>query len=113
MLSCLLWSVTINSLIKILKKEGFKVVAYADDLVIICTGQFDFAICERMNKAMGIVARLCNEFKLKINTKKPKICVLQINKQNYQLSDIKVYGQNIKRTMEFKYRESIWILSLI
>lgn len=103
-LSPLLWSVTIDSLLRLLRSKGYKVIAYADDLVIICTGKFQGSVCDRMNYALKLVNNWCLEVKLKINTNKTEfMCFSNKQEKSIKLKPIRINGQVIRRVFEFKY----------
>lgn len=52
-LSPLLWVVALNSILLELNRDGVKVVAYADDVVIAVTGPFLSTVSEILGKALG------------------------------------------------------------
>lgn len=72
-LSPLMWSLVVDGLLQMLDTEGFEVVGYADDLVIIVRGKDDQTISERMQMAMNLTANWCNTQGLRINPNKTVI----------------------------------------
>jgi hypothetical protein len=72
-LSPLMWSLVVDGLLQRLDKEGFEIVGYADDLVIIVRGKDDRTISERMQEAINSTANWCQTQGLRINPNKTVI----------------------------------------
>ncbi|XP_070071110.1 uncharacterized protein [Drosophila takahashii] len=52
-LSPLLWVIVVNKLLSLLEEAGTKVVAYADDVVILMQGKFPQTLCNLMETALS------------------------------------------------------------
>lgn len=104
-LSALLWSIVIDTLIKELRKANYKVVAYADDLLILVSGKYINIISDVMNGAMKIVEDWCRKFSLEVNPDKTKIMKFtrKTKKENLKLKDIKIFGKKLEEVKEIKY----------
>lgn len=103
-LSPLLWSLVIDPLLIKLKKNGFKVSGYVDDLVILVSGKKSRinAICGRLNWALKIVEMWCNDTGLNVNPDKTNYMIFSKSKIENQ-NAIKLYGKAVERTETFKY----------
>src|SRR5699024_8463551 len=60
-LSPLLWNLVVDELLSLLNNSGFYTVGYADDLVILLTGNHKYMLCELMQTALHQVERWCQE----------------------------------------------------
>jgi len=56
-LSPLLWALVVNKLLSLLEEAGTKVVAYADDVVILLQGKFPQTLCNLMKTALSTLSR--------------------------------------------------------
>ena len=56
MLSPLSWLLVANVGLRLLESRGFKVVAYADDVVILVGGKFLSTLGELMKSVLGILS---------------------------------------------------------
>lgn len=102
-LSPLLWTLVIDSLLVELRKDG-KVFGYADDLAIVVSGREKFApsLEEKMNQMLNTVERWCRNTGLAVNPGKSNFMVISNSNKVYN-PRIKMYGQEVPRTKEFKY----------
>jgi ribonuclease HI len=109
-LSPLLWSIVVDSLIKKLSGAGFKVVAYADDLAIICSGKSKLqnSLCERMREGMKIVERWCRRNGLNVNPEKSQVMRFSKGNMTKPLNEVKLFDKAIKREKVIKYL-GVWI----
>jgi len=55
--SPLLWVIVFNKLLSLLEVAGTKVVAYADDVVILLQGKFPQTLCNLMETALSTLSR--------------------------------------------------------
>lgn len=69
-LSPLLWSLVVDALLNKLIENGFEVIGFADDVVIICRGKFDHTLSERMQTALNMTHSWCLREGLSINPSK-------------------------------------------
>lgn len=102
----LLWSVVIDGLIKLLKNKKIKVIAYADDLIILAKGIDLKEVCMKINDAMKEVSDWCKEFKLEVSTEKSKMMCFTNKREATILKGIRAIwyeGEIIERVREFKY----------
>ncbi|XP_070068177.1 uncharacterized protein [Drosophila takahashii] len=56
-LSPLLWVIVVNKLLSLLEEAETKVVAYADDVVIVIQGKFSQTLCNLMETALSTLSR--------------------------------------------------------
>ena len=73
-----LFNIYINDLVDELDKNAFEVLAYADDLAIICTGY------DELINVMNILDKWSMENEIKINKKKSGILIFKNNRKNYK-----------------------------
>jgi len=60
--STLLWVIVVNKLLSLLEKAGTKVVAYAEDLVILLQEKFPQTLCNLMETALSTLSRWTTHF---------------------------------------------------
>jgi len=72
-LSPLLWVVVVNQLLSLLEKAGTKVVAYADDVVILLQGKFPQTLCNLMETALSTLSRWTAGCGLGVNPEKTEL----------------------------------------
>lgn len=60
-LSPTLWILVMDDLLHRLSREGYNIIGYADDLVVLCNGLFLNTLCELMQRALRIIERWCTE----------------------------------------------------
>jgi len=72
-LSPLLWVLVVNKLLSLLEKAGTKVVAYADDVVILLQGKFPQTLCNLMETALSTVSRGTANCGLGVNPEKTEL----------------------------------------
>lgn len=111
-LSPLLWSVVIDELLDRLEYDDnqgiinkYKMSAYADDVAILVTGRVEHenTLCESLNRALNITEKWCRETGLKVSAEKSNYMIFSNAYKKSQDKDIKIFGQNIPKTDEFKY----------
>lgn len=100
-LSPLMWTLVIDFLLMELKKNG-KVFGYADDLAIVVSGREKFAssIGDKMNQLLKTVEKWCESTGLSVNPQKSNVMTIGSSTHNFK---VKMYGQEVPTTKEFKY----------
>ena len=103
-LSPLLWSMVIDELLVRLKRLGFDVQAFADDLSIRIKGKFTSTISERMQAALNLVMLWCREHGLSVNPDKTEV-ILFTRRQNFSgpLKPLKLFGKTLVYSETVKY----------
>lgn len=105
-LSPLLWCLVMDSLIRELSEEGFRITAYADDLTITVSGKDNKVICAKMNEAMGIMERWCTKHRLSVNPDKTEMMrfTKRHNSEAIKITpEIKLMGKTLKLVESVKY----------
>lgn len=64
-----------DELLTELVKEGFTVIGYADDLVVVCRGKFLSALCDSTQRALRIIEKWCKKVGLTVNPNKTELIV--------------------------------------
>jgi len=72
-LSPLLWVLVVNKLLSLLEEAGTKVVAYADDVVILLQGKFPQTLCNLMETALSTLSRWTAVCGLGVNPEKTEL----------------------------------------
>lgn len=102
--SPLLWCLVVDDLIRTLKRNGFKVIAYADDLAILYSDKDMDKVFREMNRAMRILAVWCEKHKLVVNTDKTKVmCFTNKHEASVTLQPIFYQRKKLDYVEEFKY----------
>lgn len=93
------WNLVADDLINRLTNEGFHVIGYADDLAISIShfNGFKEEIAKRMNNAMEIVEKWCNETGLSVNPDKSSMISFSLSKKNTIQNKITLYEKPIKQ----------------
>lgn len=103
-LSPLLWCLVLDPLLKDLNSMGYKVVAYADDLVLSITKKCAREACESLNVALRIVNNFCIQAGLHVNpTKTEMIRFTKNTKRNIEMSPVQLGEVELKLSKEVKY----------
>ena len=79
-ISCLLWTLVINSLLEKLNGLGYYAIGYADDIVVYTNGRFKNTVIEMMQLAFKEIEKWCKENKLSVNPKKNNNCSVLLSK---------------------------------
>ena len=95
-LSPLLWSMVIDELLTRLKRLGFDVQAFADDLSIRIKGKFTSTISERMQAALNLVMLWCRQHGLSVNPDKTEV-ILFTRRRNLSgpLKPLRLFGKTL------------------
>ena len=72
-LSPFLWVVTLNQLLHRMERGGFRVIAYADDVVVITKGKFPQTLCDLMETALATLSSWAVECGLSVNPTKTEL----------------------------------------
>lgn len=91
-LSPLLWSLVVDDLLTKLESQGFEVIGFADDIVIIIRGKYDDIITNRMQQALNFTIAWCKLEGLGINPHKTHIIPFTKRRK------IKIDGLHMERT---------------
>jgi ribonuclease HI len=102
-LSPLFWSLVADDLLKRLRAAGLTVVGYADDFAILVRGKFLGIVFERMQVAMKIIEKWCEEMELSVNPDKTS-CILFTKKRKLDgMKKVKLFGKDLMMTDQVKY----------
>ena len=82
--------------------EGFEIVGFADDIVIIVRGKYDDIIANRMQTALNIVSSWCDREGLNVNPSKTTI-VPFTRRRKVMLNNISLKGELLKLSDNVKY----------
>lgn len=101
-LSPLLWSLVVDELLTSLESQGFEVIGFADDIVIIVRGKYDSVIASRMQTALNHTIQWCMSEGLDINPHKTNIIPFTKRKK-INISNIHMKGTLMTLSSEVKY----------
>lgn len=101
--SPLLWCLVIDPLIRKLNEMGFFVQAFADDLVIMVIGKFAGALRDRLQAALKIVEKWCNQVGLRVNPLKTQVVAFTNKKKIDPPINITLFGEEVPLSSEVKY----------
>ena len=101
-LSPLLWTLVVDELLRGLGEEGVIVQGYADDIVIAVRGTSPTYMARRMQKALTLVQKWCQNQNLKVNPCKTEM-VLFARKRNLKFKAPSIFGAELHTSSEVKY----------
>lgn len=101
-LSPLLWSVVVDDLLRKITDEGYCVLGYADDIVILIKGKHDGVISSRMQSALNKIKEWCVKEELMVNPTKT-IIVPFTKRRKLNLKAPQLDGLSIQFSKEVKY----------
>lgn len=101
-LSPLLWSLVIDKLLTNLENQGYEVIGFADDLVIIVRGKVDSILSDRLQVALNYATKWCRNANLNINPRKT-IIVPFTRRLKLSLREPVMDGVTIQFSEETKY----------
>ncbi|KAI5754342.1 hypothetical protein M8J77_007902 [Diaphorina citri] len=101
-ISPLLWSMVVDELLNLLTSNGYEVIGYADDIVIIIRGKYEEVISDLMQNALNITARWCRSNGLSINPNKMTI-VPFTRKRRLNIRAPNIEGTVVELSNEVKY----------
>lgn len=90
-LSPLLWLLVVNGVLKALEDTGIRVVAYADDVVLLVPGLFPDTLSERIEIGLTTLSRWANSCGLGINPSKTELVLF---KSGYKTPSFKLPSMN-------------------
>jgi ribonuclease HI len=103
-LSCLMWSLVVNSLLEELNAlGGVWAQGFADDLVIRVTGKFPKTVKEIMQNAFKIVEKWCGSTGLSINPNKTTVVPFTRQRKNTNLDPLVIFGSSVAYSSQVKY----------
>jgi Reverse transcriptase (RNA-dependent DNA polymerase) len=103
-LSCLMWSLVVNSLLEELnEKGGVWAQGFADDLVIKVTGIDPSTVRDITQDALRTAERWCVSNGLSINPSKTKVIPFTRLRKNTNVSPLSLFGSSLKYESEVKY----------
>ena len=102
-LSPTFWILVMDELISRLESEGFTVIGYADDLVVICKGKFLNTLCETTQRALKIIESWCTEIGLKVNPSKSEVMVFTNKRKMQGFKEPIIFGKAIQKRESVKY----------
>lgn len=102
-LSPTFWILVMDELIAALEAEGFTVIGYADDLVIVCRGKFLNSLCESTQRALKIVERWCTKIGLSVNPSKTELVIFTNKRDDTGFKNPKLFGTALERSSSVKY----------
>lgn len=92
-----------DGLLSRLEAEGFDMIGYADDLVIVCRGKFLSTVCERTQRALRIVEIWCTEVGLKVNPDKTELMLFTNRRDMSGFKRPRLFGREIYLCQNVKY----------
>ena len=102
-LSPLLWLLVVNTVLKKLDENYFKVVAYADDVAIIISGIFPNVICSKMNTALRMISDWAKSCGLDVNPSKTDLILFTKNRIPSNLDLPGIDGKVLSLSSKAKY----------
>lgn len=101
-LSPLLWSLVVDELLTNLESQGFEIIGFADDIVIIVRGKYDSVITNRMQRALDYTIQWCITEGLDINPQKTHIIPFT-KRRKLIISGLHMKGTLMTLSTEVKY----------
>ncbi|KMQ87436.1 reverse transcriptase [Lasius niger] len=102
-LSPLLWLLVVNDILLKLEEHKIQVVAYADDVVIMCSGQFTSIISERVGLGLKLLHEWTKGCGLGVNPDKTELVLFTRKKKIQSFTTPKLDGKLLSLSSEAKY----------
>lgn len=102
-LSPTLWLLIVNKILKIFTEKRIKIVAYADDLVILIKGKYLSTISELMESALKELSRWAEQKGLGVNPRKTELVLFTRKRKIPNFTLPKLDGTTIVLSSEAKY----------
>ena len=102
-ISPLLWVVVVNELLNSMSNSGIKVIAYADDVGVICQGKYPQTLCEIMDNALSILSEWAIICGLGVNPNKTELVLFTRKYKISKLIPPKLNNTNIIFSESAKY----------
>ena len=103
MLSPLLWLLVVNEILQHFQERRTKVVAYADDIVILITGKFLQTISDLMETALGNISTWAGKNGLGVNPSKTEIVLFTRRTKIPEFRRPRLNGITLSLSSEAKY----------
>ena len=101
-LSPLLWSLVIDELLTELTDQGYEVIGFADDLVIMVRGYVDSILSNRLQSALNHAMKWCKDANLSINPMKT-VVIPFTRRRKLSLTEPRMGEVTIKFSEDIKY----------
>ena len=85
-----------------LESQGFEVIGFADDIVVIVRGKYEHVIRDRLQHALNLTTMWCEKEGLSINPKKTNIIPFTRRKK-LKIPDLYLNGTRLELSLEVKY----------
>jgi ribonuclease HI len=103
-LSCLMWSLVVNSLLDELNAMGgVWAEGYADDVVIYVTGKFAEIVRGIAQSALKTTEKWCGSTGLSINPNKTTVVPFTRLKKNTQIKELQLFGSSVTYEKQVRY----------
>lgn len=102
-LSPLLWLVVVDEILGKLEKDGFKVIAYADDIVVLVPGKFISTVSERLELALQRLERWSHKNGLGVNPSKTKLVLFTRKRAIPDFRPPTLGGRSLSLSNEARY----------
>lgn len=102
-ISPMLWNLVINKILSKLSRSGIKIVAYADDVVILITGKFLSTISELMSTALQKLSNWACENGLGVNPSKTELVLFTRKYKIPSFTLPSIGGTTLNLSKEAKY----------
>lgn len=99
----ILWNIVFNELLAEYELLGIRIVAFADDLVIVIGGDSRRQLEERGQKALKMAEEWCIKFKMKLSQKKTEMMLAKGKLSISRPPRINLAGTQVGFVEEFKY----------
>ena len=86
-----------------LSEDCVETIAYADDLACVIGGDSRAALETSAQKAIEILSKWCDKYKLKISAPKTVAMIVKGNLNEHSLPRIKINNQNVKYVEQNRY----------
>lgn len=103
LLGPILWNLVFDDLIKILRANGYKVVVYADDKVIIITGNTRRELEKNGQTAIDIANNWCVQHKMSLSPSKSVTMLIKGSLNLDRAPKITLKNKNMRMVKEFRY----------
>lgn len=101
-LSPLLWSLVVDELLSHLEAQGFEIIGFADDIVIIIRGKYEHVIRDRLQYALNMTTAWCKDEGLSINPHKTTIIPFT-RRRKMTIPDLYLEGTKLVLSLKVKY----------
>lgn len=99
----LLWNITFDKILRARVENGCRIIAYADDTLIIATGESPASAKRRMSFQLARTCKNIKDLHLEVSAPKTEIIVLTPNKKPSPLIELTVNRQLVQSKKSLKY----------